>query len=130
MSDETADVPHESDLSMADLVDEAIERLFFRLLTPSETIAVQGGNPSYAKWVALGNIRPDTIPPDINALLLALRECLLDICVHGDEKITKALRTERHERERLADRVQALSDLVDEGTESLTQGRERTETAP
>lgn len=94
----------------ADEICEQVFKSFGSLRgTRSESMNRAG---TYQQWVqGSGNVEDFRSPADF--LLRGLREALLWSAARHDELLSQ-LREERHERERLAERVQALQERLEE----------------
>ncbi len=115
---ETSDRP-----TRQERIDALLEAVFLRMHTTGRS-GFEQGRPDWEHWAQSTNVMSPRISDGDEDLLRGLRAGLLEVCTQIDEvsdqisevqnTLVEALRQERHERERLEERVKHLGDLLEE----------------
>lgn len=97
-------------------IDDLLEAVFAKMTATISSYSVQR-HPNWVEWVRDTRTRPDNMSGEDSDLLRAIRDGLLEVCNQIDEAqaaLADELRKERHERERLEERVTHLAGWMEE----------------
>ena len=97
-------------------IDAILKKVFLKMNASSRSGSIQR-QPDWNNWVANETTKTELMEDSDTDLLRGLRDGLLEVSKQIDEThaaLTEELRQERHDRERLADQVTHLRELVEE----------------
>lgn len=97
-------------------IDALMRSLFLRMNASARSYTLQR-HPDWDEWVKVRDTKTAFMGDGEDDLLRGLRAGLLEVCKQIDEMqstLVDELRQERHERERLEERVKYLEDLLEE----------------